>query len=173
MAIFKQTAEDMKRMDYRILRDSPVALYFNRVDYENVCAWFRLHSYQMYHFDCTEWIANNDRNRQPLDIYDTLYEVMGLPMANNGYNLDALRDDFMEMKVSQEGGAVIELFRFDVIVNHMPQFAWHFLDIIAEVSRINLLFGQRLLALIYSDDSTVSIEPVGACPVIPSIWLPK
>lgn len=172
MAIFKQTAEDMERLDYLILRDSPVALYFNRVDYENVCEWFRLHSYQMYHFDCTGWKVNNGK-METVQIYDSLYEVLGLPPANNGYNLDALRDDFMEMKVSQEGGAVIELFRFDVIVNRMPQFAWHFLDIIAEVSRINLLFGQRLLTLLYSDDSTVSIEPVGACPVISSIWLPK
>ena len=46
-----------------------------------------------------------------------------------------------------------------------PDVAWSVLDVLAIQARYFLLFGQRLVALIQSDDPQIRFEPVGACPI--------
>jgi hypothetical protein len=60
---------------------------------------------------------------------------------------------------------VVVLERFDQLYSRTPEWAWTFLDIFASQSRRHLLFGERLLVLLQSDDPRLLVRPVGACPV--------
>jgi len=55
-------------------------------------------------------------------------------------------------------------------VERIPAVAWHVLDIVEVNSRRFSLFGRRLIALVQSDDPSLSFDPVGARPVV---WNPR
>ncbi len=54
----------------------------------------------------------------------------------------------------------------DALYARLPRRCWAILDVVAANSRRFMLTGQRLLALVQSDDASLVINDVGACPVM-------
>lgn len=163
MAVFTQA--NMHQLDWLILRDGPIALYFNEREMEEACHWFENHVYRVYRFNSIMWASGKE------DFYETIGQALSFPNYC-GHNLDSFRDCLSYVEVPQEGGIVLTFLQFDRLANRFPKFAYSVLDIIAEISRFNLLLGQHLIALVHSGDQKLSFQPVGACPIVPINWKP-
>lgn len=149
--------EDVKRLDFDLMRESPVTLYRAREVLAEHLAWLRRHGYVVHEFDCLSWSSEED-----------FHAAVGHNPAFLGYtgrNVAAFNDRLCQIEVPGEGGTVLAFFSFDVLHSLSPDHAWHVLDIVARWSRFFLLTGRRLMALVQTDDPGLRIEPVGARPI--------
>jgi Barstar (barnase inhibitor) len=149
--------EDSDRLDFDLMRESPVALYHAPDVLLEHVAWLRRHGYLVHEFDCSGWSSEEDFHVQ-----------VGRNPAFLGYsgrNVTAFNDRLCQIEVPEEGGTVLAFLAFDVFHRLSPEPARHVLDVVARWSRFYLLTGRRLLALVQSDDPALRLEPVGASPV--------
>ena len=88
-----------------------------------------------------------------------------------GENWDALNDCLSDLEITDEGQIVLfrRLDNLDTNRVHM------LLDIFASNSRLQMLFGKRLIVLAQVDNPNYQIDPVGATPVMwnGAEWLDK
>lgn len=163
MAAFSDA--DVERLDYRLLRDGPISAYFDRRILTEDLRWLREHRYHVDYFDAGSWSSTEVA-------FDELAARLEFP-DYFGRNLDALNDCLSELPVPAESGRVVVLERFDRLYASTTEWAWDLLDIFASQSRGHLLFGERLIVLLQSDDPRLSTRSVGACAVgwNPREWL--
>jgi len=167
MTAFQRIGADTQRLDFLLLRDGSIVLYFNKVDLETTCEWFRGQAYCLYRFDCRKWGSATD-------FYDDFYGSTSnvREIADCGYSLDALRDCLAYLNVPLESGMVFVFEHFNCFTKPDPRYAHEVLDILAEISRFYLLFGQRLIVLLHSDDPKLTFSSVGASQILPARWKP-
>lgn len=147
-----------ERLDYQILRHSPIALYFQVSKLAEEVAWFRKHNYRIYEFDCQSWRSET-----------TFFRDVGHALNFPDYyweNLNSLNDCLSGLAVPEKGGVVLEFQNFEAFAQRFPDVSHSVFDIIAVNSRRFLLTGRRFLALVHSNDLKLRIEAVGCCPVI-------
>jgi RNAse (barnase) inhibitor barstar len=158
----RNNPEEWERLDWRILLNGAISLYFHQEVLSQDIEWFKQNGYQVYSFDCAKWISEEAFH---LDLKRTL------PLPDYyGKNLDALNDSLIDIDVPTTSGCVLQFMRFDLFAERMPSVAQAVLAIIERTSRHFLLTGQRLIAVLQSNDPRISFQPVGACPVM---WNPK
>jgi len=158
--------DDQRRLDWLILRDGPLVLYFERSKLDEACAWFLHHSYQLAVFNCASWQSDDD-------FHDAISQTLKFPNYY-GRNLDSLSECMrFDLDIPQESGLLLVFHHFDIFKKRFPKTSYHLLDILAEASRQYLLYGQRLITFIQSDDLTIIFEPVGACHVLHARWQTK
>ena len=149
---------DSDRLDWALLRNSPVTLYFSRHVLDECVTWLRQHQYEVHSFDCSAWPTEEAFHRE-------VGRALGFPNYYGG-NLAAFNDCLCDIDVPPDGGVALVFTSFDTFSNKTPDCSWAILDIIAGNSRRFLLTGQRLLALVQSDDPDIVLQEVGACPVM-------
>jgi RNAse (barnase) inhibitor barstar len=162
MAFFQRNPQEWERLDWKILKNGAISLYFQQEVLSRDIDWFKQNDYRVYVFDCSRWI---NKEAFHLDLQHTL----SFP-DYYGKNLDALNDSLSDIDIPEASGCVLQLVRFDLFAERMPSYAQSVLDIIESISRRFLLTGQRLIALVQSNNPRISFDPVGACPVM---WNPK
>jgi RNAse (barnase) inhibitor barstar len=163
MAVFR--AEDRvspHRLDWRLLQNGPIALYFQPGVLAEDSAWLREHDYELRSLDCAAW-------RSVADFHRAIAAVLRFP-GYYGHNLNALNDCLSDIEIPEEGGLALQFTRYDHFAALSPDAAQRALHIVAVTARRHLLFGRRLLALVQSDDPRIRFEPVGASPVM---WNPR
>jgi RNAse (barnase) inhibitor barstar len=127
--------------------------------------WFEEHGYESYRFEASAWLT--------LDKFHLEVKVaLGFP-DYYGCNLDAFDDCLGDLGIPVSGGTILVFVAFDKFASAFPAQAWAILDIIAHHSRLALVHGRRLLALVQSDDPSIELRPVGATVVgwNPREWL--
>jgi len=157
MAIFRHD-EECQRLDWKLLQNGAVSLYFRRQVLAEDIEWLEEHDYRVDTFECTVWLGESE-----------MHEALscGLEFPDYyGRNLAALNDCISDIEVPEEGGRVLVFNRFDSFAAKVPHVAWSVLDIMESRSRQFLLFGRRLIILVQSDDPEISFELVGGCPVM-------
>jgi RNAse (barnase) inhibitor barstar len=87
-----------------------------------------------------------------------------------GNNMNAFNDCLSELDINADGGYVIALLHFDRFFVALPDRAKAVLDMIEANSRRFLITGQRLLALVQTDDPRTTYEHIGC--IAPS-WNPR
>ncbi|MFL5580426.1 MAG: barstar family protein [Gemmatimonadaceae bacterium] len=162
-APFRPTDRD--RLDFRLLESGAVALYHKKPVLEAHLGWLREHGWRVHGFDCSRW-----------DSADAMHADLrrGLGFADHYRpTLASLVDALAELDVT-EGGAALQLVRYDLFVARERSLAQTLLDVVETTSRGFLLTGRKLLALVQSDDPRIAFERVGARPVNwnPAEWLP-
>lgn len=152
MAVF-QEPEDFQRLDYELLLNGSITLYF-RPDYlAEDASWLKAHDYRLDSFDCSAW-----------DSEETMYEALATTLEFPEYfgrNLDAVNDCLSDIEVSEDGGRAFIFHRYDVFAAKMPKVAWQLLNIVQNNSWHFLLLGRRLMTLVQSNDPGIRFEPVG------------
>jgi len=162
MAIFRDDPEDWGRLDWRLLLNSPIALYRSSSILDQDLTWLREHAYRVDDISCaqtTDAAAFHTLIAQELDFPDYY-----------GRNLDAFNDCLSDLDISVDGGRVVVLRSFDTFVRHEAAMAQGVLDVLATNARRFLLTGRRLLVLVQSDNPHIQFDTVGACPVM---WNPR
>lgn len=158
MAAFTGDPNESTRLDWRILQNGAISLYFQRHALADDIAWLREHGYEIHEFDCSQWTSESE-------FHADVSRDLGFP-SWYGRNLNAFNDSLSDLVVPDNGGVALVLVRYDLFVQRLPNVAWHVLDIVDVNSRRFLLFGRRLIALVQSDDPSISFDPVGARPVM-------
>lgn len=150
------------RLDLRLLESSAVTLYHKGSVLSQDVACLQQFGYRVHTLDAAAW-------KSAADFHADAKREFGFPDYYSG-NLAAWIDCLGELDIPDEGGVIIQLRHFDAFARAEPQFAHTLLDSIESASRRFLLLGQRLLALIQSDDPRIRFERIGAVPVN---WNPR
>src|SRR5438105_9081461 len=156
MAPFKEP-DDFERLDYALLQNGPITLYYCAEVLAADLDWLTAHEYRIDSFDCSVWHGEKD-------MHTALAEKLNFPKYPSP-NLDGLNDFLSDLDVSERGGRALVFHRFDVFAVEFPSISWTLLDIVASNSRHFLLLGKHLMSLVQSDDTKIQFNPVGACPV--------
>jgi Barstar (barnase inhibitor) len=161
MAPFNQQDEQVQGIDWQILRDGGVALYWRRELFDEDLDWFHQRHYQVYSFDCERWTSSQEMH---MDFQRTL----NFP-AYYGRNLDALDECVCDLPVPDTGGMALALTRFDAYANGPGAIAKAagrreaeiVLDALTRASRHFLMTGRRLLTLVQTDDARSRFDGLG------------
>lgn len=155
MASFSK--DDCERLDWELLQDSAVTLFWRRELFDATIAWLNDQKYAVHVVDC-----------QSLEQFQAEMTRILQFQKNFGYepwsgNLDALNDAFRHLDFSNQTGIAFGLLRIDRLMNSKSNRDWihGVLDTIEGHSRDYLLFGERLICLAQSDDARVHFEPLG------------
>lgn len=151
MAAFRD--DELGRIDYRLMQNSPIALYFSPAVLRDHVAELEALGYWCPVMDCRGW-DSEDR------MHDDFARVLDFP-GYYGRNLDALNDCLGDLPFDGRTGIGLVLTGYDTFIARLPRPAWPVLDIIAHQSWYALLMGLRFFALVQSDDPRLRIEPVG------------
>ncbi|MEP6493732.1 MAG: barstar family protein [bacterium] len=168
MAFFKRKEKapaEVQRLDWKLLERGAVVLYYKSSVLSSDLAWFRQQAYTVYELNAGQWSA-------PGDFYADAQRAFNFPTHYSG-NLASWIECLSELPVPDESGAVIAFRGYDAFARFQPQLAQTILDSIETTSRLFLLTGRRVLALVQSDDPRIRFERVGAMPVTwnPREWL--
>lgn len=154
MPVFADGPETWQRLDYRLLQHGPIALYHRATILEEDLAWLRAEGYWIDRLLCTTWTS-------PSAIHDTLAPTLAFP-DYYGRNLDALVDCLRDLPFPDRGGGrALALDGFDACARALPGYAHDVLDVLARAAHEHLLFGDRLLVLVQSDDPRLAFPALG------------
>lgn len=157
MTAFRDHPSEFERLDWRILQNGAIALYYKPSILEEDAAWLAQHGYRMHQLDGARW-------ESAADFHHDAKRGLGFPDHYSG-SLGALNDCLAELGVPADGGMAIVLRHFDVLARRDARFAHALLDALESASRRFLLFGRRLIALVQSDDPRIRFDRVGERPV--------
>jgi RNAse (barnase) inhibitor barstar len=162
MVSFTDHPTEWERLDWQLLRNSPVTLYFKREILKADVSWFQAQGYRVCSLDAGDVSG-------PEALLVALGELLSFP-DYFGRNLDAFNDCLGDVDISELGGLVLVLDDFGSFASAFPREPQAILDISAHQSRSFMLTGRRFLVLAQSDDPDATFDPVGACPVT---WNPQ
>jgi RNAse (barnase) inhibitor barstar len=161
MAVFRANEVNDQLLDWTILRDGGIALYWRTEILAGVLSWLESKGYQTVSFETSEWISEEQ-------MHDSLKANLSFP-AYYGNNLDALDECVQEdLAIPDLGGLVLVLNRYDHFAESVPggkegqrSTAEIVLDIFARAVRYHMLFGHRLIILVQSDDPRMQFGRLG------------
>jgi RNAse (barnase) inhibitor barstar len=156
MAIFRR--DDEQKTDWALLQNGPITLYYRREILDKDLSWLHENGYKIDQFNCADWQMEDN-------LHETLATQLAFP-AYYGRNLDALNDCLSDLAISEQGGRVVVFNQYDQFSARFSEVAWLVLDIFATQARFHLLFGLRLIVLVQSDNPRLTLNPVGASPIM-------
>ncbi len=162
LASFTDAVDVWDRLDYQLLQNGAVTLYYSQDILQEDCQWLREHHYKVRGLDAGSWRTEDS-------FHDDVKRILGFP-SYYGSNMNAFRDCLGELEIDSEGGLAIALLHFDKFFAAMPDRAQAVLDTIETNSRRFLISGKRLLALVQTDNPRSVYEHVGC--ISPS-WNPR
>lgn len=156
MAVFSD--EDYQRLDYALMQNGSINLYFRPEILAEDIEELKKLDYQIDEFDCTTWESIDEMHNQ-------IAEKLNFP-DYYGRNLDALNDCLSDIEIPKESGKILVFHRFDSFTLKEPNTAWHLLDIISHNSWLWLLWGQRFISLVQSDNPKIHFDNLGSRPAM-------
>ncbi len=158
MVAFIDDSSEWQRLDWCILQNGSINVYYRKEIFNEAINWFLENNYAKFEFDCGTWSSEKDfhakvKNRFNFPDY-------------YGENLNAFNDCLRGIDIPYQSGAIITFLGYDLFCKQFPDIAQAVLDILEINSRRFLLTGRRMITLIQSNDPNISLNPVGACPIL-------
>ena len=151
------TRKQLDRLDWSLFQNGSVNMYWRKSFLDEDCAWLAEHGYRVCQTDSAKWPSVAEALRE-------LGVVLEFP-DYYGCNLDAFNDCVSDLDVPEHGGVAVVFYRYDRFATSDPKSAHTILDILATNSRRFMLFGQRLVTLVQTDDPRLTFRQVGATSV--------
>jgi RNAse (barnase) inhibitor barstar len=164
MASWDSDAETSHPVDYRLVHNTFVTMFWKASILDQTLEWLVQHGYDVVTFDAGSW-------HSPSEMFDDVAQRLGFP-DYFGRNLNAFNDCMRDVASGDYGwrhdatGIVIVLRAFDAFAAVDRQTAQAVLDIFAAQARSAILIGNRMICLVQSNNPRLSFEPVGAMPVM-------
>jgi hypothetical protein len=164
VAAWDRDAETTHPVDFRLVQNTFVTLFWQSALLDETIEWLRSHAYDVVKFDTASWTS-------AAEMLDDVAAGLGFP-DYFGRNLDALNDCMRDVASGEYGwradatGLVIVLRGFDAFTSVDRRTAQILLDIFADQARCAILIGNRIICLVQSNDPRLSFDPVGALPVM-------
>jgi hypothetical protein len=157
MATFRlDEPTSLDRLDFQLLRASPVTLYSKLPILQADVAWLSSEGYRVLSLR-----AGVSASAEAL--LTALARLLSFS-ESFGSNFEAFNEGLDNVEVP-EPGLVLVLEDFGTFAAAFRRQAQVLLDICARQSRRMMLGGRRFLVLAHSKDPKISFEPVGASPV--------
>ncbi|NUQ28297.1 MAG: barstar family protein [Acidobacteriaceae bacterium] len=161
MAIFTTAEADNQQLDWTILRDGGVNLYWRQEILADDLKWLKSNGYRVVTFEAAEW--ESERR-----MHESLKVQLSFP-EYYGNNLNALDECMLDdLVVPDSGGLAIVLNHYDRFSkpsNHVASDERStgevLLSVFAKAVRHHMLFGRRLLILVQSDDPQIEFGRLG------------
>ncbi|MFP5234374.1 MAG: barstar family protein [Acidobacteriota bacterium] len=161
MTAFNEEASNEQALDWTILRDGGIVLYWRSKFLADDLSWLEQNGYQIVSFDAAGWGSEEA-------MHQSLQDALSFP-DYYGRNLDALDECICDnLVVPDAGGLVLVLRGYDHFAKAVQKsasgqtrIAEVLLDIFARAVRYHMLHGKRLLILIQSDDPKIEFGRVG------------
>jgi hypothetical protein len=159
MAPFNNSPEDWQRLDWEILRDGGIALYWRPEYLAEDVRWLASQNYRVSEFDCTHW--NNESE---------MFSNIGRELAfSECRNFAALDDDLSDLPIREEGGMVLVFRNFHAYATgpgsvSLPSGgngAEVLLDVMARASHFHLLNGKRFVTLVQTVNPDYRVQGLG------------
>jgi RNAse (barnase) inhibitor barstar len=147
--IFKDNDADTGRLDYIILRDGGVSLYYKKTVLRNDLDWFESEKYNIVTFDCSSW--TNEKL-----MHDQLKEKLYFP-EYYGMNFNALNDCLSDFEITKAGQIIV----FENLNYIKKDLASALLNTFLSSSRQKMLFGLRFIILAKVNDPNYMIDKIG------------
>jgi len=162
---FEPNETNWSRLDYRLLRDGGLWLYYSVSVLGEDVAWLRDEQYLVHEFDCKTWRSEDD-------FHVGVAATLNFP-DYYGQNLNAFNDCIRDVEVPDEAGLALVFHHVDSLPTDGASFFPGVVDILTGAIRTNLLIGRRLVILLHSDNPAIRFEPVGSVPIPwnPREWL--
>ena len=163
MPAFDRDAVDRHDVDFMLVQNSFVVLFWRVAILKKRIGWLRDHGYHVVSLDASTWTADADLHRD-------IAKALSFP-DYYGCNLDALHDCLgqiahKDIEFSPKAvGLVLVLTGYDSFARHCPYAAQAVLDSFAVQARLAALIGHRMICLVQSNDPDICFESVGATPV--------
>ncbi|WP_204039174.1 barstar family protein [Acrocarpospora phusangensis] len=147
-------------MDYRLMADSPVTLFWRHSILDETTDWLLAHDYQVVRLAASDWLVETDMHQAFAAALDFPEYYAGVLAALN----DCLSDvAFCDYGARPEAtGLVLVMTGYDTFAERFPLVAEAVLDIIASNATTALLVGHRILCLVQSDNPRIAFGPLGA-----------
>lgn len=164
MASWDRDAELSDEVDYQLVHNTFVTLFWQRSVLDDTARWLADHEYDVVLLDAGAWEAAQD-------MFSAVATALDFP-PHFGRNLDALNDCMRDVAAGDYGwragatGLVLVLTNFERFAAVDRRTAQILLDIFADQARAAMLIGNRLICLVQSNDPRITFEPVGAMPVL-------
>lgn len=165
VATWDPEAETTHPVDYRLVHNTFVTMFWRSSILDEKIDWLRSHSYRVVEFHADSWSS-------AADMHEDVATALRFP-DYFGRNLDALNDCMTDVASGDYGwdagaetGLVIVLRAFDAFTEVDRRTAQIMLDILANQARCAILIGHRIICLVQSNDPQLAFEPVGAMPVM-------
>jgi RNAse (barnase) inhibitor barstar len=164
VAIWDRDFEADSSVDFRLVHNTFVTMFWRSELLDETIDWLRSHAYRVVEFDAGSWHSDSG-------MYDDIALRLSFP-DYFGRNLAALNDCMRDVATGDYGwdadatGLVIVLRAFDSFTLADRRTAQAMLDILARQARSAMLMGHRIMCLVQSNDPRMSFEPVGATPVM-------
>lgn len=171
MTAFTRETSEWQRLDWQLLLNGGVTLYFNPSILLQDIAWLRENGYLAYEFSCDGWGSQ-------AAMHADIQEKLRFP-DYYGKNLDALQDCLSDVEPPANGGVCVVFHRFDSFAKaagatRYPSasrtVAEFVLDIMASTSRYQMLTGSRFLCMVQSNDPEIRFEQIGC---VDAMWNPR
>ena len=164
MASWDPDAELSPELDYRLVHNTFVTLFWDGAVLRQATSWLVAHNYDVVQADAGLWNTADE-------MFTAVAHALQFP-SYFGQNLDALNDCLSDVAAGDYGwrgeatGLVLVLDNFDRFADVDRRVAQALLNIVADNARRAMLIGNRLICLIQSNDPDIRFEPVGAMPVM-------
>ena len=171
MSVFKADEVHDEQLDWIILRDGGVHLYWRQEILADELNGLKSNGYKIVSFDASEWQSASEWESERR-MHESLKAQLSFP-DYYGKNLDALDECMLDdLVVPDSGGLALVLNHYDRFSKPVHNLASDerttevVLSIFAKAVRYHMLFGRRLLILVQSDDPKIKfgrLEGVAAC----------
>jgi len=164
VATWDSEAEITHPVDYRLVHNTFVTMFWRTSLLDETVQWLRAHGYDVVEFDAAAWGS-------PVSMLDDVAAALDFP-DHFGRNLDALNDCMADVASGEYGwraeatGLVMVLKAFDTFTAVDRRAAQIMLDIFAQRARSAILLGNRIICLVQSNDPALTFQPVGSVPVV-------
>jgi RNAse (barnase) inhibitor barstar len=155
VAAFDPSSNLNEDMAFRLMRDTPVTMFWRRGLLDDAVGWLEAHGYRVVRIDASGWTSSDDMHRD-------VAKALEFP-DYYGNNLNAFNDCLRDIG---DDNLVLVCTGYDRFAKLEPQDAHGLLDVFAGQARGALLFGGRWLCLVQSDDPDLHFPHVGATPVL-------
>jgi len=138
--------------DIEILKDGPICKYYKNSILDEDIDWFIDNRFDVYEMNTKDWNRNNFHKR--------IKRTLKFP-EYYGENINAFDDCLGDMKNPRYKGVVLVFRQYDEFIKNSREDAEAILDIVAKESRVWLLEGQKLIALIQSSNPKLELPVLG------------
>jgi len=173
MAIFKADEVNDEQLDWIILRDGGVCLYWQQEILADELNWLKSNGYRIVSFDAAGWHSASEWDSERR-MHESLKAHLSFP-DYYGMNLNALDECMLDdLVVPDSGGLAVVLNHFDRFFKPVSSGASDekstaevLLSIFAKAVQYHMLLGRRLLILVQSDNPTIQFGRLGG---VPALW---
>ena len=155
MAAFNRQVNNCSKVDWAVLINGSISLYWNENILIKVLDWLKSNQYKIIILDFSEILS-------VIEFHARIKKMCEFP-DYYGENMSALSDCLLhDLEIPYDGGCAFVFKNFDSFYMKDKEMAHDILERLSEASRQRMLTGERLITLLQSDNPKFAPDTIGA-----------